>query len=93
MLHIEVAFASPNLQKIIACMVADDCSIKQAILSSGIQQLFPEYQLLDLPVGIFGKRQFDPDKYQLQNGDRIEIYRPLSKTPNQQRLQRAKQSK
>lgn len=92
MISIEVAFATPNLQKVISLAVADNLSIPQAIALSKINDFFPEYDLNSMPVGIFAKRCFDPHSYQLQNGDRIEIYRSLNKTPNQKRIERAKKT-
>ncbi len=90
MIKIEVVFATNSLQKIVTLEVETSCSIADAITRSQIQDFFPEYELLSLPVGIFGKRQFSPEQYQLKHGDRIEIYRPLNKTPNQKRLERAR---
>lgn len=90
MLKIEVAFATPQLQKTIAIEVDENTKIIDAIAQSGIQQFFPEYELLNLAVGVFGKRIYDPQSYQIKAGDRIEIYRPLVQTPNQKRLERAK---
>ncbi|RTL00218.1 MAG: RnfH family protein [Proteobacteria bacterium] len=90
MLKIEVTFATPQLQKTIAIEVDENTTIIDAIAQSGIQQFFPEYELLNLAVGVFGKRIYDPQSYQIKAGDRIEIYRPLVQTPNQKRLERAK---
>lgn len=89
-IKIEVAFATKELQKIIPLEVSCATTLKEAIIQSQINQFFPEYDLLAMPVGIFGKRIFELDDYQLKDGDRVEIYRPLSKTPNQKRLDRAK---
>jgi putative ubiquitin-RnfH superfamily antitoxin RatB of RatAB toxin-antitoxin module len=90
MIKVEIAFASKNQQKLIELEVAADTKIKDLIIQSQINQFFPEYNLADMPVGIFGKRIFEPDTYELKNGDRIEIYRPLNKSPNQKRLERVK---
>lgn len=92
MLQIEVAFATLEQQQVISLTVQDDATINDAIVASQISQYFQEYDILNLPVGIFGKRIFDAAQYKLQDGDRIEIYRPLNKSPNQQRLARAKNS-
>ena len=89
-LTIEVAFATPSLQKIITICLTPESTIEQAIIASQINQFFPEYNLLEMPVGIFGKKLQDSKAYQLKDRDRIEIYRPLNKTPNQKRLDRAK---
>lgn len=90
LIEIEVAFATPMLQKIIKLTVPANTKINEAIQLSEINKYFPEYDLVNMPVGIFGKRQFEAESYTLKASDRIEIYRPLSKTPNQKRLERAK---
>lgn len=88
-ISIEIAFATVELQKIISLQVVENCTIKEAIRLSQINEYFPEFSLPELPVGIFGKRIFEPDNYLLKEGDRIEIYRQLNKSPNQKRLERA----
>lgn len=90
MAFVEVAFATKEQQKIITVEFADDITISEAISKSDIQALFPEYNLQELAVGVFGKRLYELEKYKVKHGDRIEIYRSLSKTPNQKRLDRAK---
>lgn len=71
--HIEVAFES-------------GMSIADVIDRSGIQQ---QVELLEpLCVGIFGRRIQDL-KYVVEQGDRIEIYRPLTINPKEIRRKRA----
>jgi len=89
-LHIEIAFATATLQQVIAIVVSPETTIDQAIIQSGIIEIFPQYDLIKLPCGVHAKRIFDKQAYQIQDGDRIEIYRPLLITPNQQRQLRAK---
>ena len=89
LIKIEVAFVSSTLQKIIPLEIKATTSLADVVQLSGIEQFFPEYELNQLPLGVFGKRIFKPESYQLKSGDRIEIYRPLNKTPNQKRLERA----
>ncbi|MCC2624657.1 MAG: RnfH family protein [Burkholderiales bacterium] len=93
MINIEVAYATPEEQLIIPINVPDDISVLEAINLSAIAKHFPEHQLDQLdsnsPIGIFGKK-INITTYQLKDNDRIEIYRPLAKTPNQRRLERAK---
>ena len=92
-IKIEVAYATPDKQIIIGMQVTDEVSVLDAIEQSKIANYFPEAGLSDLdessPIGIFGKK-IDIKTYKLQDKDRIEIYRPLNKTPNQKRLDRAK---
>lgn len=89
---LEVAFALPEKQLIISLICENNITVFQAIAQSGIKEHFPDYITTidnNLSVGIFGKK-IDPQNYQLQNHDRIEIYRGLNKSPNQKRLERAK---
>jgi len=92
-ISIEVAFAMPNKQVIIQLEVDPETSILEAITQSEISKQIP-HPILDninesTPIGIFGKK-VDITTYKLRDKDRIEIYRPLNKTPNQKRLERAK---
>lgn len=88
-LNIEVTFASQNMQKVINIRVEENTSIDEAIKLSKIQNYFSDFNLMNLPVGIFGKN-IDKTNYKLKNNDRIEIYRTLSKSPNQKRIERIK---
>lgn len=90
LIKIEVAFATAELQKVISLELESNCTLLKAIHLSQINQFFPEYDFTQLALGVFGKRIFKPEEYQLKDGDRIEIYRSLNKTPNQKRLERAK---
>ena len=86
-LQIEVAYATPEQQQIITLNVPEHSTIEQAIQSSGILQHFPEIDLKQNAVGIFGK--VCVLNQTLRTGDRIEIYRPLQIDPKQARKQRA----
>ena len=84
---IEVVFALVDKQVIKKITVSKGISVRDAIIESKIGKDFLEYDLLNMPYGIFGKKI--NSEYCLQEGDRVEIYRPLAKTPNQRRLERA----
>jgi len=92
---IEVAYATPDKQIIVTINVAENTSVLEAIILSDIAQHFPEAKLDQLdtnsPIGIFGKK-INVEIYKLRDKDRIEIYRPLAKSPNQRRLERAWQT-
>ena len=97
-LKIEVAFALPEKQKILALEVPDGCSAREAVNQSGIKNDFPEIDLETAPLGIFGnalgKRGLPAaEEYKLKQGDRIEIYRPLIADPKEDRRQRAAEAK
>ncbi len=89
---VEVAFALPDEQVILALEVAPGTTIKQAIEQSGILEKFPQIDLEgENKVGIFGKvKTLDTV---LQPKDRVEIYRPITCDPKEVRRQRAKKKK
>ena len=92
-IQVEVAYALPDKQKIIALEVGSDTSVSEAARLSGIVDEFPEINLEDAKFGIFGKAVRTPDTEILKAGDRVEIYRPLIIDPKQARANRAAKAK
>ena len=95
---VEVAFALPQLQRIIALQVPHGTSALDAVHRSGMLDAFPEINIDTAVMGIFsrvldGKSAPLPQDYALQPGDRVEIYRPLQLDPKQVRLLRASKTK
>ena len=90
LISIEVAFATPEKQKIIALSVAPGCTVEQAIEQSGINRFFPEIDLSQNAVGIWSKTCKLTDTPRM--GDRIEIYRPLIADPKEIRRRRAEKA-
>lgn len=88
-LHIEVAYALPNKQQIVALEVEPGCTVYDAVCRSRIDQQFPGLDIAHAPLGIFGKAVAKPDKELVKDGDRIEIYRPLIADPKEVRKERA----
>jgi len=93
MISIEVAYALPHEQKIIALQVSEECTAHEAVLRSGIAEIFPEIDPVTAPMGIFGKAIKDPRSTVLNEGDRVEIYRPLIADPKEVRARRAARMK
>jgi putative ubiquitin-RnfH superfamily antitoxin RatB of RatAB toxin-antitoxin module len=87
MTMIEVAYATPQRQKIVECEVETGTSLRDAVKLSSILQYFPEIEVETCDLGIFGKAV--APHYELADGDRIEIYRPLIADPKEIRRQRA----
>jgi len=86
-ISVEVAYATPEEQRIISLEVVPGTTLRQAIEQSGILEHFSEIDLGNAKVGIFGKlKKLDEA---LRAGDRVEIYRPLIADPKQVRKQRA----
>lgn len=97
-IDVEVAYATPERQKIISLKVLEGTSAYDAVKQSGICEEFPAINPDRDPMGIFskplnGKGQPLPRDYRLQAGDRVEIYRPMQIDPKQARLQRAGKSR
>lgn len=88
---VEVAYARPDCQRIIALQIEIGSTIESAIKRSGILTLFPEIDLAKQKVGVFSKSRELTDE--VQAGDRIEIYRPLLIDPKDARRAKAKKKK
>lgn len=86
-MRIEVAYAKPNEQLILALDVEEGTTAEMAIRASGMLDHFPEIKLEKATIGIFSKPcRFDQP---LKPGDRVEIYRPLLADPKDARRSRA----
>ncbi len=92
-MKVEVAYALPHEQKIIALQVEEGCTAQQAVVRSGMVELFPDIEPETAPMGVFGKAIKDPATTVLREGDRVEIYRPLIADPKEVRARRAAKMK
>jgi putative ubiquitin-RnfH superfamily antitoxin RatB of RatAB toxin-antitoxin module len=92
-INIEVAYALPDKQRIIALQVNKGCNAYDAVMQSGMEKQFPNLKLDEAKLGIFGKAVTKPAAEILKDGDRIEIYRPLIKDPKEGRKERASKAK
>ncbi|WP_018934733.1 RnfH family protein [Thioalkalivibrio sp. ALJ24] len=86
---VEVAYARPDRQLILPLEVAPGTTVDQALRQSEIDRHFPEIDLDNAKVGIFGK--ITRRDTVLRPRDRIEVYRPLIADPKEVRRQRAGQ--
>ncbi len=78
-MNVGVAYADKFKQVWLKLEVPDDSTVRQAIEHSGLLQQFPEIDLDNQKVGIFGKvTRLDA---KLEEGSRIEIYRPITADP------------
>lgn len=89
MITVEVAYALPHEQKILAVQVEEGSTAYDAVIKSRIAELFTQIDPDSDPMGIFGKAIRDPKSEVLKPGDRIEIYRPLIADPKEARAKRA----
>src|SRR5690606_40152149 len=91
-IRVEVAYALPHRQKLIALDVEAGTTMYEAVLRSGILEAFPQINPEQDKMGIFGKAVKDPKEHVLRDGERVEIYRPLVVDPKQARLNRDRKS-
>lgn len=97
LITVEVAYALPHKQKIIAVLVKPGTTALEAVKSSKISDYFPDLDIANAKLGIFGqslgtKGLASADKHVLHQGDRVEIYRPLTSDPKEARRKRAEKS-
>ena len=78
-MQIGIAYAESNQQVWLKIEADENTTIQQAIEQSGILEKFPHIDLDRQKVGIFGK--ISPLDSKLQDGDRVEIYRPITADP------------
>lgn len=86
-LRVEVVYAKPDIQAVVALRTPAGATVAEAIRRSGLLERFPEIDLEKYGVGIFGESAGFGDP--LRDGDRVEIYRPLPADPKAIRRQRA----
>lgn len=88
-IHVEVVFALPGKQQIVALELPAGTSVREAAIKSGLDAQFEGLDLAKADLGVFGKAIPKPDDVVLNDGDRVEIYRPLIADPKEVRKQRA----
>ncbi|MCI0507534.1 MAG: RnfH family protein [Gammaproteobacteria bacterium] len=78
MLNVEVVYALPGQQTIKEIQVPRGASIEDSIKLSGILNDYPEIDINRQKVGVYGTVKALADT--VHAGDRVEIYRPVTKT-------------
>jgi len=91
MIQIEVVYGLAHKQKLLSLPVAEGITVEQAIIESGIIELFPEIDLKVNKVGVWNKAVKLSEI--VQDLDRIEVYRPLIADPKEVRKRRAEKAK
>lgn len=82
-LRIEVVWALPQRQRLVALELPAGSTVADAIAASGLRDELPAA----LDTGIHGKRC--PPEERLRDGDRVEVYRELVFDPKESRRRRA----
>ena len=78
-MNVGVAYADKFKQVWLKLEVPDGSTVRQAIEHSGLLKQFPKIDLENQKVGVFGKLTKLDAK--LEEGSRIEIYRPITADP------------
>ena len=90
-MNVEIVYATPDEQLIKTVELVEGATVRDAVLASGFTDRFDQLVLDETPVGIYGVRVTYADE--LQDGDRVELYRPLVVDPMEARRARAKAQK
>ena len=86
---IEVAYALPDKQRLVSLEVPEGTSVREAAIMAAMEDFFPDLDVQAARLGVFGKLVQKPEQQPVQEGDRVEIYRPLLADPKAARAQRA----
>lgn len=86
-IDVEVVYCGQVQQHVLALQVPAGTTVDEVIERSGILVLAPEIDLSRQAVGIWGAVVARGQR--VQSGDRIEIYRPLPRSPRERRRARA----
>ncbi|CDG18525.1 MULTISPECIES: RnfH family protein [Xenorhabdus] len=90
-INIEVVYALPERQYLRNVKVPQGATVEQAIVASGLLTLRHDIDLTQNKVGIYSRPAKLTDT--LEEGDRVEIYRPLIADPKEMRRKRAERAK
>ncbi|OAT22861.1 uncharacterized UPF0125 family protein [Buttiauxella gaviniae ATCC 51604] len=89
-IKVEVVYALPEKQYLLKVRLAQGSTVEQAIAASGILELRTDIDLAKNKVGVFSRPVKLIDT--VNDGDRVEIYRPLIADPKEIRRQRAEKT-
>jgi putative ubiquitin-RnfH superfamily antitoxin RatB of RatAB toxin-antitoxin module len=87
-MRVEVVYARPERQSVVALRLAAGATVRDAIAASGLLERHPEIDPASVKAGLFGT----PVRLErvLVEGDRVEILRPLAVDPKEARRRRAR---
>lgn len=90
-LQVRVVYALPDQQANVALRVPLGTTVVDAVTRSKLLEKFPEAAARPLSCAVFGRAV--PLTYELREGDRVEILRPLLIDPKQSRREAAEKSR
>ncbi len=90
LIRVEIVYASSERQELTSIEIKEGATVADAIKQSSIADRFPDESIDDCVTGVWG-RVVDKTRV-LKNGDRVELYRQLSRDPREARRERAIES-
>lgn len=87
MLNATVAYAEPGRELLLPVRVEAGATLRDAVLASGLLAQVPALAAAEFDLGVWGHAR--PSSQPVRDGDRIEVYRPLTVDPKQARRIRA----
>ncbi|EQC00056.1 RnfH family protein [Photorhabdus temperata] len=90
-INVEVVYALSDRQYLRTVKLSQGATVEQAIVASGLLTLRNDIDLQKNKVGIYSRPVKLTDI--LEEGDRVEIYRPLLADPKEMRRKRAERAK
>lgn len=86
-LHITVVYSpAPREVRQIELTLAVGATVRQALLASGLETMFPALDLSSAVLGVWGRKAKGAQA--LHDHDRVEVYRPLKVNPKVARRER-----
>ncbi|MSQ92436.1 MAG: RnfH family protein [Gammaproteobacteria bacterium] len=88
-IRVQIACAAAGRQTVLNLELQAGCTAAEALLRSGVFALHPDIDASGCRIGIFGQEV--TRDHCLQDGDRVEVLRPLMEDPRERRRRLAKQ--
>ncbi len=89
-LRVEVVYVEPGRVWARTVRLAPGTVVRDAVDMSGLARERPDADVGDGNLGVFGHRV--KPTHRLRDGDRVEVYRPLTLDPMEARRRRARRS-
>lgn len=86
-INVSIVYATPHKQWLHETRVARGTNAMDLVELSGVLAVFPELDKPNLNLGVYAQKV--EHDYLLEEGDRVEIYRPLTADPKEVRRQLA----
>jgi len=87
-IDVEIAFGTAARQRLLRLSVESGTTVRNAAIDAAADDRIAGVDVRRCPLGVWGKPV--ADDYELQQGDRLEVYRPLQMDPREARRELAK---